>query len=233
MMHKLKTLLFPPKCMLCGAPIREREEICPLCREQVVLNAAPPRLDANGAFDAATAGLWYEGGVRRAIHGLKYYEKQSYARPLARVMEYTLRHKLGEEIDLITFVPTNRKTERRRGYNQAELLARELAKRCDAPCVAALEKTRETHAMHDLTPAMRKENVKGAFCLCCDPEDVRGKRILVADDVLTTGATLSECAAVLKEAGAARVYGLCAAASRRKTARPLEYLEKDEKDAKL
>ncbi|MBR5390311.1 MAG: ComF family protein [Clostridia bacterium] len=233
MIGKLKTLLFPPRCALCGTPIREGEEVGPLCREQVVLNTAPPRLDANGAFDGATAGLWYEDSVRRAIHGLKYYEKQNYARPLARVMEYALRHKLGEEIDLITFVPTNRKTKRRRGYNQAELLARELAKRCGVPCVAALEKTRETHAMHDLTPAMRRENVKDAFCLCCTPETVKGKRVLVADDVLTTGATLSACAAVLKKAGAERVFGLCAAATRRKLSRPLAYLEKEETDAKL
>ncbi len=231
-MRNLRALLFPPKCMLCGT-LTDGDEICPACRAQVMLNTAPPRLDREGFFDAAAAGLWYEGGVRRAIHGLKYYEKQRYARPLARVMEYTLRHKLGEEIDLITFVPTNRKTLRDRGYNQAELLARELAALCGAPCVPTLEKTRETHAMHDLTPAMRRENVRDAFRLACEPAAVKGKRVLVADDVLTTGATLSACASVLKEAGAERVFGLCAAAARRKTAHPLESLENNEKDGNL
>ncbi len=221
----IKELLFPPKCMLCGNLLGGEEEICSDCRAAILLNTAPPRMGGNGSYDLAAAGLWYEGSVRRAIHGLKYHEKQSYARPLARVMEYTLRHKLEVQPDLVTYVPTNPSTLKKRGYDQAELLAEELAKRLSLPLVHALEKTRETHVMHDLTPEQRRENVKGAFRLRCDREIVQGKRILIADDVLTTGATLSACAAVLKQAGATEVYGLCAAAGRRHTSRPLGYLE--------
>ena len=224
-MGKLKELLFPPKCMLCGGLLGGEREICVSCREAIVISDAPPRMGGDGSFDLATAGLWYEGSVRKAIHGLKYHEKQSYARPLARVMEYALRHKLAVEADLVTFVPTNRRTERARGYNQAQLLAEALADRCGLPCLSTLEKVRETHVMHNLTPEERRENVRDAFRLCCDEAAVRGKRILIADDVLTTGATLSSCAAVLKGAGAEQVYGLCAAAARRHAFRPLEYLE--------
>ena len=214
-MSRLLELFFPPKCMLCGKVLKEREEICGECRSRVLLNTAPPRIDKGAFFDKAAAGLWYENDVRHAIHGLKYREKQSYARPLARVMAYAFEHKLGEEIDLITFVPTNPSTLRRRGYNQAELLARELAAMVDRPCLPLLEKTRETRPMHGLRPEERRANVLGAYRLCCPEETAAGKRILVCDDILTTGSTLSECARMLKMAGADKVFCLCAAATRK------------------
>ena len=95
-MKALLKLLFPPKCMLCGMTLREEEEICGQCRRKVLLNTAPPRVEKGAFFDKAAAGLWYETNVREAIHGLKYREKQNYARPLARVMVYAYQHKIGE-----------------------------------------------------------------------------------------------------------------------------------------
>ena len=214
-MIDLLKLLFPPKCMLCGRLLGEEQEICAACREKVLLNTAPPRVEKGAFFDKAAAGLWYENDVRKAIHGLKYREKQSYARPLARVMAYTVRHKLEEDVDIITFVPTNAATLRKRGYNQAELLAQELAAMLDVPCLPTLEKTRDTNPMHGLRPEERRANVLGAYRLCCSAETVAGKRVLVADDILTTGSTLSECARMLKTAGAVRVLCVCAAAARK------------------
>ena len=214
-MIDLLKLLFPPKCMLCGRLLGEEQEICAACREKVLLNTAPPRVENGAFFDKAAAGLWYENDVRKAIHGLKYREKQSYARPLARVMAYTVRHKLEEDVDIITFVPTNAATLRKRGYNQAELLAQELAAMLDVPCLPTLEKTRDTNPMHGLRPEERRANVLGAYRLCCSAETVAGKRVLVADDILTTGSTLSECARMLKTAGAVRVLCVCAAAARK------------------
>ena len=213
--NKLLQLLFPPKCMLCGGTMQDEEGICPACRQKVLLNTAPPRAGKGAFFDKAVAGLWYEGDVRRAIHGLKYREKQAYARPLARVMAYACAHKMGEEADLITFVPTNSATLHRRGYNQAELLARELALLLELPCLATLEKVRATQPMHGLRPEARRANVLGAYRLAVSAEAVAGRRILLADDILTTGSTLSECARMLKMAGAERVFGLCAAAARK------------------
>ncbi len=214
-MNRLLKLLFPPKCMLCGKVLGKEAEICSACREKVLLNTAPPRVEKGAFFDKAAAGLWYETDVRKAIHGLKYHEKQTYARPLARVMAYAYAHKLQEDVDLITFVPTNAATLRERGYNQAELLARELADMLDKPCLATLEKCRETRPMHGLRPEERRANVLGAYRLCCPEAAVAGKRVLVADDILTTGSTLSECARMLKTAGAQRVLCLCAAAARK------------------
>ena len=214
-MKALLKLLFPPKCMLCGMPLREEEEICGQCRRKVLLNTAPPRVEKGAFFDKAAAGLWYETNVREAIHGLKYREKQNYARPLARVMVYAYQHKIGEECDLIAFVPTNPSTLRERGYDQAQLLAEALSELLDIPWVSALKKTRETRPMHGLKPDARRANVLGAYQVCCEEGLLKGKRVLLVDDILTTGSTLSECARMLKTTGAARVYGLCAAAARK------------------
>lgn len=211
-MNQLLKLLFPPKCILCGRPLPGEEEICPDCRQKVLLNTTPPRTEKGAFFDRAAAGLWYQGAVRQAIHGLKYREKQSYARPLARVMLYAYQTKIGEECDLIAFVPTNPSTLRQRGYDQARLLAEALAGLLELPCVPALEKTRETGRMAGLKPDQRRANVLGAFRVCCSPELLRGRRVLLVDDILTTGSTLSECARMLKAAGAEAVFGLCAAA---------------------
>lgn len=223
-MRKLLELFFPPKCMLCGSLLREETEICSQCREKVLLNTAPPRVDKGAFFDKAAAGLWYETQVRKAVHGLKYREKQNYARPLARVMAYAWEHKLGETADCVTFVPTNSSTLRSRGYNQAQLLAEELAKMLNLPCVPMLEKTRETQPMHGLRPEERRANVLGAYRVCCLPETVQGKRVLLADDILTTGSTLSECARMLKMAGADKVFCLCAAAARKSSENLENYL---------
>lgn len=201
--------------MLCGMPLRENEEICGDCRQKVLLNTAPPRMEKGAFFEKAAAGLWYETHVRNAVHGLKYREKQNYARPLARVMTYAYQHKIGEECDLIAFVPTNPSTLRKRGYDQAQLLAEALSEMLDIPWVQALEKTRETQPMHGLKPDARRANVLGAYRVCCQADLLRGKRVLLVDDILTTGSTLSECARMLKSAGTLRVYGLCAAATRK------------------
>lgn len=211
--ERLRNLLFPPKCMICGKILREDEGICAACRSGVFLNGALPRYGRKGEYDAVIAGLWYEGAVRRAILGLKYHEKQSYARPLGKIMLYAVREKLKEPFDLITFVPTNPGTERSRGYNQAQLLAEELSRLSGKPCLAALRKTRATKAMHGLTPSQRRENVKDAYELCCEKSRIDGMRILLADDILTTGATIAACSAVLKKQGAKAVYGVCAAAA--------------------
>ena len=214
-MNKLLKLLFPPKCMLCGSLLGDEEEICLDCRQKVLLNTAPPRVEKGAFFDKAAAGLWYEGNVRKALHRLKYNEKQNYARPLARVMADACAHKLEAQVDMITFVPTNAATLRKRGYNQAELLARELASMLGVPCVPTLEKSRETRAMHGLRPEERRANVLGAYRLCCPADALAGKQVLLVDDILTTGSTLSECARMLKTAGVRQVLCICAAAARK------------------
>jgi len=208
----LLRLLFPPKCLFCGALLpRDTEEVCERCRRTVLLDCRPPRTEKGAFWAAAVAALPYEGAVRRTIQRFKYSGRQSYARPLARLMAYALETRLNEPYDLITFVPTSAHNVRTRGYDQAELLARELAGFTGKPEAALLRRVRRTRPMFGLRPAERRANVLGAFALCCAPEEIRGRTVLIADDVLTTGATLSECARVLRENGAQRVLGVAAA----------------------
>ena len=127
--HMLRRLLFPSRCMLCGMVLEGDRQLCPACMERAVLQSGPARHGPEEHYDGAAAALRYEGAVRQAIHGLKYREKQSYARPLARIMKEIALRQLREDFDLITFVPSNPGTERKRGYNQSRLLAEELALR--------------------------------------------------------------------------------------------------------
>ncbi|MEA5038671.1 MAG: ComF family protein [Clostridiaceae bacterium] len=208
----LLQLLFPPKCIFCGALLPQgMEEVCARCRQEVLLSAAPPRTDKGAFYAKAIAALPYTGEVRRTVRRFKFSGKQSYARPLARILSYAVGKKLDEPYDLITFVPTNARNLRRRGYNQAELLARELAAFTGRPCLETLKKTRSTQPMYRLKPAERRANALGAFALCCRPEMLQGKTVLLVDDVLTTGATISECARMLREGGAKKVFGAAAA----------------------
>lgn len=214
LLHSLRRLLFPRKCIFCGMPLEGERQICTGCMEAVILRDNAARHGAGLHFDAATAALRYTGPVRRAILGLKYGERQDYARPLARMMQETALRQLRQSFDAITYVPGNPGTDRTRGYNQARLLAEALAKQMGLPCVHALHKTRSTRKMHGLKPRERRENVRDAYALRRASAQLAGKVVLLVDDVLTTGATLSECAKTLKQGGAAAVYGICAAVAR-------------------
>ena len=108
----------------------------------------------------------------------------------------------GQSFDGVAWVPMTKAKKRKRGYDQSELLAREAAKTLGLPCLPLLEKRKETETQHQLS------NVKNSYE--ARPE-ARGKALLLVDDIVTTGATLRECAKALYEAGAARVTGLCAA----------------------
>lgn len=162
--HMLRRLLFPSRCMLCGMVLEGDRQLCPACMERAVLQSGPARRGPEEHYDGAAAALRYEGAVRQAIHGLKYREKQSYARPLARIMKEIALRQLREDFDLVTFVPSNPGTERKRGYNQSRLLAEELARLLERPCRETLRKQRETQPMFGLSPKARRENHPRRLC---------------------------------------------------------------------
>lgn len=210
MLNRVLSLIYPPKCIFCGALLQgEAHDVCPACMDAIVLDSYPITRPEGAFFNSAVCALAYEGNVRKALHRFKFSGKQSYAAPLARVLAFAMAQKGLEDFDLIAGVPTNRRNVRRRGYNHADLLARELEKLTAKPYVDALGKGRETAPMFGLKPAQRRANVLGAFNLKCKHQDIEGRRVLLVDDVMTTGSTLSECARILMENGAKAV--LCAA----------------------
>jgi len=187
----------PPFCSLCGDPVSGRvdhEYVCALCSDRRV------------HFDEARSVARYEGPVALAIRALKYHAHLWIARDLAAWLEAAVRtHYDPVEFDGVTFVPLHPLTKRERGFNQAEVLAADLARRLRTPLVRrAVRRVRLTPTQTRLTVPQRAANVHDAF-EPRGPRVLNGRRILLVDDVMTTGATVNECSRALKAGGAAVV----------------------------
>ncbi len=182
----------PPVCPICGNP-NKNDEPCQRCE------ASRP------AFTALRSYTVFNGAMREAIHRLKYRSDVGLGEALARPMINSLR-KLNWPLDIITSVPLGLVRFEERGYNQATLLARPIALCLHLPFAAKLLiRTRETRSQVGLTVMERQENMVDAFRV--RGKSVRGKNILVVDDVATSGATFNACAQALLAGGAANVYG--------------------------
>ena len=200
----LPDLLYPPSCPFCSRVLERGEDrMCELCRRELPRTDGPDR--AAEGCEQCLSPLRYRGGVRRAVHRYKFKGCAGLAGLFGELMAQCLS---GGRADLVTWVPLHPKQKKRRGYDQAELLARRTAELRGVPAAAALEKVRITGMQsRQNTEADRRANVKGAYRALPGP-DLDGKRVVLVDDVVTTGATLAECAACLRSAGAAAVVGL-------------------------
>jgi ComF family protein len=141
--------------------------------------------------------------ANRIVHQLKYGGWSALAGPMAeRMHQIALPREVSEEITLVVPVPTSRVRLRARGYNQAELLAREIARARGLPLFLGLQRSHTADTQTALQPLERAANVAGAFRLAADRPSIEGAHLLLIDDVLTTGATCSECATILVAGGA-------------------------------
>lgn len=210
----LLELLFPRKCLLCRKVLENGEtDLCKQCRCD---NPAFSHRKTKPQFlDSFTAVWYYEGDVRSSLLRYKFGGCRSYAQGYGRLMAMNLLEKYPDGFDVLTWVPISRRRKLKRGYDQVELLARAVARELDTKPVPLLKKIRHNRPQSGLADAAhRKANVLGAYRVQ-DPRLVCGKRILLLDDILTTGATASECARVLKTAGAKEVHCAAMAASRK------------------
>lgn len=206
-------LLFPPKCVLCGRLLeREELDLCHECRRE-----APgyrERKKKIRFLDSVTALWHYEEDVRRSLLRYKFHGKRHYAAAYGRLLAMQILRAHEEGFDVLTWVPISRRRKLRRGYDQVELLAKAVGRELQIPLVRCLRKIRHNPAQSGLSgQAERQANVLGVY-RAVDPEAFRGKRVLILDDVITTGATLSECARVLLTAGAGEVHGAAIASAR-------------------
>jgi len=159
-------------------------------------------VEGSRGFDAAYSYGGYEGPLRDLVHLFKYRRVRSLEKPLGRMVALALPRE--EQVDLIIPVPMHWWRKWNRGFNQAELLARVVARRTGIPAARVLKRGRRTPAQAGLSLAQRRDNLTGAFRVPVRKR-VEGRRVLLVDDVLTTGATASACAAALKRAGARSV----------------------------
>lgn len=213
-------LLFPQRCIGCGregslicsscqrSSPRIMPPLCPLCGEPQASAILCPRcISWQAKIDGIRSPFRFDGITRQAIHQLKYRNLRALAAPLARLLaDYLAANPVPGEI--LVPVPLHHKRLRERGYNQSSLLAREMGRLTGLP-VTDNCLTRVRHSLpqaRTLVVDERRRNVEGAFI--CRDSRLKGKRVLLIDDVSTSGATLDACAAALKETGVASVWGL-------------------------
>ncbi len=236
MIRRILNLFLSKRCFICGKelPIRAEEDCCDDCKPFLALcEIGQKRCEKCGRglsymynttvchtcqqhklyFDGAVSAFLYDGHIKDAIHRMKFARKAYLAPVLARYMYPMLSRSV--TYDYMVYPPVNRKTYYKRGFNQAELMARELSPFTGIPVLYdALKKEKENEVQSRLSGKDRFRNVAGVFSVRpkAIPE-LSGKKLLLVDDVLTTGATASECAKMLKKAGAASVFLLTVAST--------------------
>ncbi len=231
-LRAIGSLFFPATCVGCSAAIESPAYLCAACcakapriippfcekcSEPFPAAVSGPLTCANCAhrrlsFDAAVASYRSRGIVRKLVHEFKYGHQRHLRHPLAGWLAETLDDPRlrDRRFDFLVPVPLHPARERERGFNQAQLLAENLSASASLPLLCALERIRYTTTQTAYDRAERMENLHNAFRLRKNA-NVRGLRVLLIDDVLTTGSTLNECARVLKAAGASSVYAATAA----------------------
>lgn len=200
-------LLFPPKCILCRKVLNgEETDLCHSCRKEI---SDHPDSSVKLPYLAKWFALWYyEGNVRSSLLRFKFHNARSYAQIYGRFLAMKLmREQI--EFDILTWIPISAIRKWFRGYDQVKLIADAVAKELGLTPVTTLKKIRHNPPQSGFGDASRRRaNVLGVY-QAVEPQQFAGKRVLLLDDILTTGATAGEAARVLLTAGAKDVY--CAA----------------------
>ncbi len=206
--------LFPPKCVLCGEILRyEQTDLCGSCRINAPEYSEKKR--SLQFLDSFAAVWYYEGNVRKSLLRYKFYGARSYADAYGRLLAMKISNAHPEGLDVLTWIPVSPIRKLRRGYDQVELLAKAVGRELEIQPVPLLKKVRHNPAQSGIRDAsQRRANVLGVYRLR-KGVDLTGKRVLLLDDILTTGATAGEAAKVLRTAGAKEVHCAAIAASRK------------------
>lgn len=206
--QQITEFLFPPKCVLCKRILsRDELDLCRACRTEISDHPKPKK---HIQFLASWTVLWYyEGAVRQSLLRFKFSNKRSYAQSYGRLLAMKIQQEYPEGFDMLTWIPISPQRLRQRGYDQVELLCRAVGAELNMEAVSTLDKVRNNPPQSGISGfAQRRANVLGAY-QARDPALLQGKRVLLLDDIITTGATASEAARVLLTAGAQAVT--CAA----------------------
>ncbi len=207
-------LLYPPKCPFCGK-VQETRGICPACRKALPWTEGDQGLKTLPGGTVCAAPLWYEDLAREGLLRFKFQGASAAAEPLGELIAQCAAERFSGEFDVVTWVPVSRRRLRKRGYDQARLLAEGACRVWGVKPERLLRKTLDNPAQSGLQEAAaRRANVLGVYE--AEAEKLRGRRVLLVDDICTTGATLAECARTLRDAGAERVVCAAAALTREK-----------------
>ena len=205
-------LLYPTKCTVCHK-LTGGDTVCKSCAEKLPLTAGGAQAQKFPFISQCVSPLYYEGDVRESLLRYKFGGLSLYSAVYAGFMAKCIDENQ-ISCDSSTWVTKSRKRLRKRGYDQAKLLAGELSERTGIPCCRLLKKTRNNPAQSGTGGAeKRRANVSGVYT-ALKPEKIKGKSILLVDDIVTTGATLSECGRILLSAGVGEVRAVTVARKR-------------------
>ncbi|MBQ4397747.1 MAG: ComF family protein [Clostridia bacterium] len=221
--ENLLNLIFPPRCPMCGELLCHGEHICSRCINETEFICHPICRQCGRPWGRCRCGtesspffftrnispLIYSKAARSGIHRMKFHNSPSSCTYFGKLMALAVRTEYldaGIPIDCVMGVPMYCDDERRRGYNQANLLAKIVASELNLPCFSrVLTKYRKNENQHTLSYAERQKNIRNVFRVA-HPKKITDKTVLLCDDVITSGSTLNECARILLEAGAGAVY---------------------------
>ena len=218
----IECLFFPSRCKVCNKVVYIGKEICNGCNSQLrpipenisLMLVSNPNVNVKLGFkpryDGVISPYYHEDGSKTMVYNLKFKGRKELVSLIGKDMSEAYNEYLkSKDIDCVCYVPCKFISTLKRGYNHVWLLAKYFSKASNLQLISALKLVRNKLPQHTLSRAERIENIKGAFGFI-DKYEVKGKTVLLIDDIMTTGATFNECAKVLKRAGAKRVYGLMA-----------------------
>lgn len=212
LLHILLDLIYPPKCVFCGKLLTEHEtDLCAKCRTEIP--TVGQHIERGECYRECYSVYYYEGRVKESLRRFKFGGKSCYAASYSRFIAMELlRQRV--EFDVLSWVPISEKRARERGYHQTMLMAQAVAKELGIEAVETLKKIKNNPAQSGLHgTAARKQNVAGVYEVT-QPERFVGKTVLLIDDVITSGATLSEAARTLQHGGAKCILCATLAATR-------------------
>ena len=208
--HKIRDIIYPNNCAICNQFVEESQNcICKRCFskfEPTWLEDWIDKLRFSDGIDEVYSAWYATGFINDMIHNIKYHNQPRLGEELGRRMAEEIPIDELGKIDIITAVPLNSVRNRERGYNQSEWICKGLAKAWDVPYqFNLLKRVKHTTTQTDLTAKERKQNMQDAFIM---KEAIGSLSVAIIDDVITTGATLSACASVLKTNGAIKITGV-------------------------
>ncbi|MBR5489717.1 MAG: ComF family protein [Oscillospiraceae bacterium] len=208
----LLDVLFPPKCVFCGEILPRKEgRICEKCKSELPYTGSHPSQKGD-FFSVCVAPLYYEDEVRESLIRYKFGGAPGYGAVYGALLAECISGELEGRWDILTWVPLSAKRYKERGYDQAKLLTDAVGAKLGVKPISTLRKVKHIPKQATMgSPEKRRANISGAY-IVSNREAVEGKRILLIDDIITSGSTLGECARMLRQSGAAEV--VCAAVAR-------------------
>lgn len=207
---KILDLLYPPKCPFCGHLLEKGDLLCPDCQRDLPWLSGVAGEKGVELTRGCVSVVEYDDRVRKAVHEFKFHGKSARSEAFGLLIAQCVKEH-GLTAQMVTWPPLSKRRLRQRGYDQAQLLAEKVGKELGLPVARTLQKKHRPAQSGLDGEAQRRANVLGAYA-AINAETFRGKRLLLIDDVVTTGATLTECAKTLRLAGAEAV--VCATLAR-------------------